>query len=359
MIRPLRIKLLRYAIPAIVAAALGGCGSSSGGGSSVAPTTSLYHETALVSDQSGVAANTDPQLVDAWGIADAPGGAFWVNDNGTGLSTLYNTTGVKQGLEVTIPPPSGSAVTAAPTGMVYNTSGFNVGGAPASFIFGTEDGTISGWNSGSSATLEVDNSAAGAVYKGLALGESNGASQLYAANFHSGMVDVFNSSYSTVGSFTDPSIPAGYAPFNVANINGLLYVTFAKQMGPTNHDEVDGPGLGYLDTFNMDGTNPHRLVSQAHLNAPWGMVVAPSTFGQYGNDLLVGNFGDGTINVYNPTSGAYLGTLDTAVGTPLAIPGLWALIFGNGGQGGNTGTLYFSAGPDNEAHGLFGSITTP
>ena len=315
--------------------------------------------TPLVSDQAGVAANTDPQLVNAWGIADAPGGDFWVNDNGTGVSTLYNTAGVKQSLVVTVPPPGGSAATSTPTGMVFNsTNSFAVGGAAAAFIFCTEDGTISGWNSGTVATLTVDKSSSGAVYKGLAQGSTGGGNVLYVANFHSGTVDIYDASYNFVSSFTDPALPSGYAPFNVATINGKLYVSYAEQMGPDNHDEVDGAGLGFVDTFNMDGTNPHRLISQGHLNAPWGMVMSPSTFGQYGNDLLVGNFGDGTINVYNPSSGAYLGTLSTAVGTPLVVDGLWALIFGNGGSGGNTGTLYFSAGPSGESHGLFGSITT-
>lgn len=318
-----------------------------------------YFQTNLTSDLPGVAQNQDPNLVNPWGIAFSATSPFWVSDNGSGLSTLYNGAGQAIPLVVKIPPPAGGTSPAAPTGVVFNsTAGF--GGSP--FIFATEDGTISAWAGGTAATLEVDNSASGAVYKGLTLGNNGGSELLYAANFNSGSVDVFNSSFAPVtvpGGFSDPGIPAGYAPFDIQNIGGMLYVTYALQ-DAQKHDDVAGPGHGFVDVFNTAGVLQGRLISQGALNSPWGLALAPATFGPFGGDLLVGNFGDGEIDAYNPTSGAFLGALTDSMGNPLIDQGLWGLAFGNGSNGFSTNGLYFTAGipgpGEVEDHGLFGVI---
>lgn len=314
----------------------------------------------LVSDISGLAATTDPDLVNPWGIALSATSPFWISDNGTGLATLYNGSGAKFGLVVTIPPPAGGLPPAAPTGQVFNPNAANFQGAH--FIFATEDGTISGWSSGTNAILMVDNSPAGAIYKGLAIYTNGSQGLLYATDFHNGKIDVFDSNFNPVslgGAFTDPTLPAGYAPFNIQNIGGHLYVTYALQ-DATGHDDVAGAGHGFVDVFDTNGNLIQRLISNGPLNSPWGMAVAPTGFGDFGGDLLVGNFGDGTINVFNAFTGVYLATLDDSSGDPLTNLGLWGLTFGNGGNGGDSGTLYFTAGipgPDQvEDHGLFGSI---
>jgi uncharacterized protein (TIGR03118 family) len=249
---------------------------------------------------------------------------------------------------------------------VFNpTSGFVLsGGQPATFLFASEDGTISGWNSsaGASALIVVDNSESGAVYKGLALGDASSGPSLYAANFSAGVIDVFDRNFSQVilqGSFTDPDLPPGFAPFNIQNIGNRLFVTYALQ-DEAKRDDVSGQGNGFVDVFDLDGAFIKRLVSNGNLNSPWGLALAPDQFGDFSKALLVGNFGDGTINVYDPVSGAYLGALQDSNGAAISIPGLWALQFGNGGSGGDAHTLYFTAGiasADNiEDHGLFGSI---
>jgi len=322
-----------------------------------------FNQTNLVSNIPGEALTTDPDLVNPWGIALSSGSPFWISDNGTGKATLYNGSGVKQGLVVTVPPPSGGTPPSAPTGQIFNGNSSNFGGSH--FIFDTEDGTVSAWSSGGAAALKVDNSGSGAVYKGLAMDSTGGNSYLYATNFHAGTVDVFNSSFTQVsvpGGFSDPTIPAGYAPFNIANIGGELFVTYALQDG-AKHDDVAGPGNGFIDVFDANGNLLGRLVSNGDLNSPWGMAIAPVGFGKFAGDLLVGNFGDGTINAYNATSGAFEGTLDDENGDPIVDEGLWGLTFGNGGSGGATNTLYFTAGipgPDPNAsiedNGLFGSI---
>ena len=325
-----------------------------------ADTVNDFVQTNLTSDLPGVAAHLDPNLVNPWGIVAAPGGPFWVNDNGTGLSTLYNGSGTPLPLVVSVPPPVGSAGPSAPTGIVFNgTSGF--GGAH--FIFDTEDGTISSWSSGTNAIL-MNTSPAGSVYKGLASGGTGSTSMLYAANFGLGRVDVFDSSFhaaTVAGGFHDGSLPAGYAPFGIQNINGTLYVTYAVQ-DAAKHDDVAGVGHGIIDAFDMNGNLLRRVSTGGALNSPWGLAVAPSGFGQFGGDLLVGNFGDGRINAYDPNSGSLLGTLDGGNGTPLAIEGLWGLSFGNGAQGQDLNKLYFTAGipgpGDVEDHGLFGSVST-
>ncbi len=310
-----------------------------------------YRQHNLVSDGFVPADTTDPNLVNPWGLAASGSGPFWIADNGTGLSTVYNTTGGIVPLVVTIPP-AGSGV---PDGIVFNgTTDFKIAGVKASFIFSGEDGTISGWNGGTNAATTA--TVAGAVFKGLALGNNGGANQLYAADFAHNSVDVFDSSFAAGGAFADASVDAGFSPFNVANIGGKLYVSFAKKKDGTVDDEA-GPGNGYIDVFNMDGTLDHRLVSHGALNSPWGMVKAPSSgFGLFNNALLVGNFGDGTINAFDSGSGNFLGTLKDNNGNPIVIDGLWGLMFGNGGSGGDKSKLYFTAGLNGESDGLFGSL---
>jgi len=315
----------------------------------------------LVSDLPGVARFTDPDLVNPWGIAFSPGSPIWVSDNGTGLATIYDGTGVKQGLVVSIPAPGGGQ--GAPTGQVFNGgSGFN----GDRFLFSTEDGTIAGWRGalGTTAELAVDLSGEGAVYKGLALATNGSNSYLYATDFHNGRVDVFDSTFNKVnlgGSFTDPNLPAGFAPFGIQAFGGKLYVTYAMQ-DATKHDDVPCPGCGFVDVFDTDGNFVQRLISMGALNSPWGLASAPGNFGEFSNDLLVGNFGDGTINAFDTITGSQLGTIDGTNGMPLVNLGLWGLAFGNGAQGTSTNTLYFTAGIPGpgqiEDHGLFGAIAT-
>lgn len=328
-----------------------------------------YGQHNLVSDVLGLADNLDPNLANPWGIAFSPTGPFWVADNHTGVSTVYNGAGQPlppgSPLVVSIPnTPSGSPP-GSPTGIVFNaTSGFKVGGQKSLFIFAAEEGTISAWNSGVNASLKVDNSASGAVYKGLALGGTAAGPMLYAANFNSGMIDVFDQTFAPVslgaGAFTDPGMmDPNFAPFNVQNIGGQLYVTYAKQNG-AKHDDVAGPGNGYVDVFDMSGTFVKRLVTKGVLNSPWGLALAPASFGAFGNDLLIGNFGDGIINAFDPAAGTFLGRIEDGMGNPLVNQGLWGITFGNGGLAGDPGKLYFAAGIPGgghlEDHGLFGSI---
>lgn len=322
-----------------------------------APSNSFVQHN-LVSDIPGLASYTDPQLVNPWGVAFSSKSPFWINDNGMGVATLYNSFGVKQGLVVTIPPPAGSTGTAAPTGMVFNGNPANFGGSH--FIFSTEDGTISAWSGGTSATLEVDNSGLTSVYKGLATATSGGASYLYATDFRLGTIDVFDSSFSPhsfgAGTFTDPTLPSGYAPFGIQNFGGNLYVTYAKQ-DPFKHDDVACPGCGFVDVYDSSGNLLGRLISGGALNSPWGMAIAPAGFGPFSGDLLVGNFGNGWINVFSPT-GTWLAALDDTGGNPIVIDGLWNISFGNGGNGGFTNVLYFTAGINKEADGLFGNLSS-
>ena len=334
-----------------------------------------YVETKIVSNlDSENPVLPDPVLKNPWGIAFIPGGPIWINDNGTGLSTLYTGDGTKVLLEVTIPPPSNDAgATATPTGIVCNGNplSFLITGnqitASALFIFATEDGTISAWNgnSGTSAQLVKDETdpTNGAVYKGLAQGVS--ASKgilLYATNFRSGHMDVFDANFALValgapgglpGSFADSKIPAGFAPFGIANINGDLMVTYAMQ-DSAKHDDVAGNGSGFVDVFTTDGNLIRRFATRSHLNSPWGIVRAGFNFGTLSNDLLIGNFGDGEINAFND-SGKFVGQLDGTDGKPLKIDGLWGLSFGGAAAAGPD-TLYFTAGLNDEADGLFGSL---
>lgn len=328
-----------------------------------------YVQTNLVSDGAIPANVTDPNLVNAWGIAFFPGGPFWINDNGKGMSTLYLGDGTPFSLlpSVTIPPPNGSpaGTTSAPTGIVFNSSlGFNLpsSSTPALFIFDTEDGTISAWNlsSGTSAQLMVDNSSSGAVYKGLAMGENLSGVFLYATNFHAGTVDVFDSSFHSAtlsGSFTDPNLPAGYAPFGIANVHGDLIVTFALQ-NAEKHDDVAGPGHGFVDVFDTDGNLIRRFATKGKLNSPWGITAASLNFGKFSGDILIGNFGDGALNAFDPVSATPRGQLRGKDGKPIMIDGLWSITFGGGAKS-SPDTLYFTAGPNGESDGLFGTLTPP
>ena len=302
-----------------------------------------------------------------------PATPWWVSDNGTGVSTLYNGQGMKIPLTVTIPAPAGSpaGTTSAPTGVIFNGSGgFNVSQDGKTFfsslfIFDTEDGTISGWSPSfpdrSHAVLAVDRSnvGKGAVYKGLAIGSNASGTFLFATNFRFGTIEMFDSNFNLVGSFTDHHLPQSFAPFGIQNIGGNLYVTFAKQ-NAKKHDDVAGAGHGFVDVFDTNGNLISRLISRGSLNSPWGLALAPANFGQFSNDLLVGNFGDGHINVFDPNTAAALGSLQNSGGIPIQIDGLWSLQFGNGANGGvtngATNELFFTAGIDGEAHGLFGKI---
>jgi uncharacterized protein (TIGR03118 family) len=316
-----------------------------------------YTVTPLVSDQAGEVPVVDSDLVNAWGLAASATSPWWVADNGTSRSTLYNgNTGQKLGLTVDVGTDSG------PTGVVFNGgSGFVVSSgansAPARFIFDSEDGLIRGWNSAVDPTNAVEAPAdpvPGAIYKGLAIA----GGMLYASDFHNGLVDVFDGSWALVNQFTDPGLPAGYAPFGIQAIGSRIFVSFAKQDADAE-DEVAGQGLGFVDAFDTAGNLVARVAQHGQLNAPWGLALAPADFGRFSGDLLVGNFGDGKINAFEPESNGHFGfrgQLRNGSGHAIAIDGLWALEFGNGANAGPTNTLFFTAGPDDETHGLFGRI---
>jgi uncharacterized protein (TIGR03118 family) len=329
-----------------------------------------FAQTNLVSDGFVPAPTIDPNLINPWGIAHSATSPFWISDNGMGVTTVYTGAGAKVNVggfdAITIAAPPGQTSPASPTGDVFNIagSGFNVtsGGHTGSsvFIFATEDGTISGWNpkvNAASSVLAVDNSqgGTGAVYKGLAIAQTEDGTFLYAANFRNGTVDVFDQNFKQVDSFTDPKVPAGYAPFNVQVLDGHLFVTFALQ-NAAKHDDVAGAGHGFVDEFDLEGHLLHRVASGGVLDSPWGLAIAPPGFGEFANDLLVGNFGDGTINVFNPKNDHFLGKLEGANGTPITIGDLWALVPGTGAAGSDPNKIYFTAGVQNEAHGLFGSL---
>src|SRR6185437_8686932 len=290
----------------------------------------LFQETSLVSDGFVPAATIDPDLINPWGISFGSTSPFWVSDNGTGLATLYDAAGMKRSLVVTIPPASGSG-TSAPTGQVFNgvSGGFKLSnGAPAVFLFASEDGAISGWNPGLGTTAAIAfPPVASAVYKGLAI--DNGGAHLFAANFRSGKIEMYDQNFGLMKSFTDTTLPSGYAPFNARVLSGQLYVTFALQ-DAAKHDDVAGHGHGFVDVFDLNGNFVRRLVSNGDLNSPWGLEIAPSNFGGFAGSLLVGNFGDGTIGAYDATTGAFLGVLRDKHFNPLHFGDLWALTLGDG-----------------------------
>jgi uncharacterized protein (TIGR03118 family) len=319
----------------------------------------------LVADQPGIADFTDPNLINPWGLYTTAASPFWVNDAGTGLATIYSSNGAVSATKPSIPPSAKGTTPVAVTGGVSNaTGGFLIQGKVPNFILATAQGTISGYvGSISSATTElmVDNSSKGAIYYGLAISSTTTSAtpMLYAANFNSGGVDVFDTNYNAVTlpgtPFVDPAVPAGYAPFNIWNLGGQLYVAWAKQ-NSTKTGWVDGAGLGAVSIFNLNGGLVQHIATGGPLNAPWGLALAPATFGAFANDLLVGNFGDGTINAFNPTTGAAIGPMMDQNGNTIAIPGLWALLLGNGGSGGDPNALYFTAGGASQLHGLLGSL---
>jgi len=374
LLKPRRGARRGLSVATIVAAgtlAAGALGAAPAGATAHVTT---YRQINLVSDQAGKANLLDTDLVNAWGLAAspgtnaAPGTPLWVADNGSDKATLYQgasaTSVSKVGLTV-------SVTGAAPTGQVFNGDGsaFTVrddqGNSGSSlFIFDTENGTIDGWApnvggpSPSMVTEVARDNGANAVYKGLAIAQVNGKSFLYASNFRSGRVEAYDSTFTPVempgGLFVDRGLPNGYGPFGIAEIKGMLYVSFAKQ-DATLHDDVAGSGHGFVDVFTNNGKFVRRLVSHGALDSPWGMALAPASFGQFGGDLLVGNFGNGLINVYNPDNGAHLGVLRQSNGVPIQIDGLWGLMFGNGNAA-KTGELIFSAGPSDESHGLLGKI---
>jgi uncharacterized protein (TIGR03118 family) len=348
------------------------------------PNNYLVHN--LVSDLANTADHQDPHLVNPWGMGfgSTP---FWSANNGSGAATLYDGTGASIPLVVAIPQ-AGNAGTAGPiTGVVFNpftsnTNAFDVQpGKPALFIFCSEDGVISGWNqsvSGGTASILFDNSKAGAVYTGCAVGGTAAAPYIYAANFSAGTIDVYDGNFnlnpapfnpngsplpfSGGSSFSNQPIPAGFAPYNIQNINGTLFVTYAQQNAQKNAS-VGGAGNGYVAMFNLGGALITNLIAQGTLNSPWGMAIAPATFGPFGGALLIGNFSDGKINAFNATTGAFLGTLNDSDGKPIAVPGLWSLNFGSGVDSEDPGTLYITAGigggPNHDpvqSHGLLASI---
>jgi uncharacterized protein (TIGR03118 family) len=357
--------MMRFAFAWLVAvfvfalAAVGGAAAAPQGGYVVHP---------LVSNTASEAGNPpDPNLVNAWGLAAGANTPWWVNDNGKGLSTLYNADGTKRSLEV--------MVGEGPTGLVFNsTSGFALKSGSASlFLFDGENGVISAWGGGPAAEPEKDLSGEGAVFKGLAIAQTSTpgpeGARLYATDFHNRRVDVFDGLWRQIKSpfaFFDPTIPSDYGPFGIQAIESptgpRIYVTYAKTQ-PGSDDEAHGQGLGFVDAFDTAGTLLSKVAIHGQLNAPWGLASAPTSFGRFGGDLLVGNFGDGNINAYKPILGGALfvpqGQLRTTDGNIIAIDGLWALEFGNGNltNNGPTDTLFFTAGPNDESNGLFGSIT--
>jgi uncharacterized protein (TIGR03118 family) len=343
----------------------GGGGGGSGGMSHPVARSSPYTQTNLVGDVGGEAAQVDPHLVNAWGLVAGPSTPWWVVDNTTNLSTLYSGTGAALPLVVTVP--------GAPTGIVFNGgSGFVItngtDSGPATFIFATESGLISGWNQAvpppppaTQALTGIDRSGAGAIYKGLAIASTAAGDQLYATDFHNARIDVFDSSFNLVtapGGFVDKKLPRRYAPFGIQNINGAIFVTYARQ-DKAKVNDVPGAGHGIVNMFDTDGNLMARVATKGALNAPWGLALAPSDFGTFSGDLLVGNFGNGMIHAYSQQpNGRWKarGPLKVSNRKALKINELWALSFGNGGPAGPTNTLYFTAGPGGGSHGLFGSI---
>jgi uncharacterized protein (TIGR03118 family) len=361
-----------------------GSGVSSGNGSQMAPqATSGFTDTALVSNKAGVVATTttlDANLSNPWGLVTAPGLPFWIADNNSNVASLYSGSGQVQTNAVTgsttaaiTIPASATGVAANPTGQVYNgTGGFLIptsnGQETSLFIFSGEGGTIAAWAKDSGATAVtayddgVSNGTEHAVYKGLAQGSVNGASFLYATDLHNNKVDVFDTNFAKPaamqGKFIDSSMPAGFVPFGIAALNNQLYVTYAMQ-DTAMHDETTGAGLGYVDVFDFNGNFISRFASAGPLNAPWGIALAPAGFGSFEGDLLIGNFGDGTINIFAPNGASLatdMGPLTLNGGSPFAVAGLWSLVFGDGDSDKPLTTLFYTAGFADQTDGVFGSI---
>lgn len=328
-----------------------------------APVAGTFKETVLVSNGSVSAPNIDPNLQNGWGIAFNPTGDVWVSDNNTQKSSLYDGNGVVQSLVVTIPP-AASGQPGSPTGIVFNTTpDFSItsNGATgnAVFIWATLAGTIAAWNPKVLPTQAVtvhDDSSTAAEYTGLVIATNAGASMLYAADFHNGKVNMFDKTFTNVtptGAFTDPAIPAGFNPFGIQAIGSTIYVAYAK-LGPDGRDQ-SGPGNGMVDAFDTAGHLIMRVATNGPLNSPWGIALAPANFGAVSNDLLIGNFGDGTINAFNPTTGASVGPLMQADGSKVVQPGIWGIAFGNNFDNQPANTLFFAAGPS-QTSGVYGRI---
>ncbi|MBV8124535.1 MAG: TIGR03118 family protein [Paucibacter sp.] len=339
---------------------LGACGGGGGGGGTGSMMTGPmagYVATDLVTDvplSTYASGHTDSHLVNAWGLAFNPQGFAWVANNGTASLTVYDGNGVQQSTIVTTPP--------KPTGLVFNASGdFMVGGSSSQFILATTGGLLAAWATGMSQNIAqtvYDGSASGSNFKGLAIGAVGASNYLFAADFHNNAVAIFNGSFQPVaaaGTFKDPSMPAGYAPFGIQAIGNHIYVAYAMQDSQAKQ-AVAGVGVGAVDVFDMSGTLIKRLITGSALNAPWGMAMAPSNFGAFSNALLVANFGDGRVNAYDPNSGALLGALSQSNGMPIAIDGLWGIAFGNGINSQPSNTLFFAAGPNSGMHGVYGRI---
>ncbi|KIG01891.1 TIGR03118 family protein [Caballeronia concitans] len=351
-------------------ATLMSCGGGSGSNSNNTPAQSSFTVTALVSDGAVQAAHTDPNLKNPWGVAFNPKGFVWVADNGTNVATLYDGNGAPQPLVVAIP--AGMNGSASPTGIVFNgTQSFIVNekgmAGVAAFIFAGEGGTITAWAPAvgpTNAFIMYDDGAGGAVYKGLALAASNNNSFLYATDFHNNKIDVFNTSFKKVvmpGAFKDPAIPAGFAPFGIQAIGSNLFVTYAMQ-DAAKHDDVAGAGLGMVDVYDTAGNLKQRFATGGPLNAPWGIAPAPANFGSLSGAILIGNFGDGTINAFNASTGQPMGRLNGPNGSPIVEHGAWGIAFGNDLSDQPSNTLFFAAGPNDEANGVYGRIdlnTTP
>jgi uncharacterized protein (TIGR03118 family) len=368
----------------IVVACGGGGGGSGSNQSMNSASGTTFADTALVSNKAEViatAATIDANLQNPWGIAFAPGAPFWISDNNSNLTTLYSGAGAQETQGVTGSAQTGIAIPASaagvpsnPTGQIFNgTGGFLIptskGQETALFIFDGEGGLISAWaqDSGATAVTAYDdgivNAANHAVYKGLAIGSVSGATYLYATDLHNNKVDVFDTNFSKPaamqGKFVDPGIPSGFVPFGITALNGQLYVTFAKQ-DSAMHDEITGAGLGYVDIFDFSGNLVEQFASAGALNAPWGIAIAPAGFGSLQGDVLIGNFGDGKINIFAPNGtslATFKGALMAGNGQPLTFPGLWALTFGNGDADKPAATLFYTAGFASQIDGVFGSIT--
>ena len=326
----------------------------------------FYRAHALVSDGAVPADRTDANLVNPWGLAFNPNAVAWISDNGTGVSTLYDGTGAPQSLVVSIPHAAIGDGLGHPTGLVFNSStGFVVTKAgvsgPSVFLFAGEDGSISGWSPTvdlQHAVLALDHSAQHSIYKGLALGGDGARHLIYVTDFHNRRVEVYDDQFNRIkrpGAFEDASIPPTFAPFGIQNVGGDIVVTYAKQDSDAE-DDVAGPGLGMVDVFDARGMLIRRVATRGALNAPWGVAMAPASFGRFGGALLVGNFGDGAINAYDAVSGAYLGALRDVNGKALHLDGLWGIAFGNGVAGQPTNALFYAAGPNDEKDGVYGMI---
>jgi uncharacterized protein (TIGR03118 family) len=319
-----------------------------------------YAVVPLVSDQPGVAPQTDPNLVNAWGLTSGPTTPWWVSDNGTDKSTLYRGS---DGMPFPVGAPLVVNVHNAPTGTVFNsTTGFVLPtGGKALFLFDTEEGKVLAWNGAQGTTaIVVADLGDGAIYNGLAIADTSAGPRLYAADFHNAKVDVFDGGFGLVpnSGFVDPALPSGYAPFGIQTIGDRVFVSYAKQDADAA-DEIAGQGKGFVDAYDTAGNLLARVAQHGQLNAPWGLTLAPDGFGRFAGDLLVGNFGDGQINAYEEMGNGHFvhrGELRDGSGKSLAIDGLWALEVGQGGNNGPAGTLFFTAGPDDETHGLFGQI---